>query len=251
MTEQIEQTEQELGILDMPLEGVAAYWLSLRKVMGAKVQPKTVQEEAANTREPFVSFLLDLFLSTLPDAEVRRLGLVRRDTVLRDLRLKLAMMREALLAIAAVDNPRKALVRMGAYLSEPSLTEENATKMGLDMVRLAEKSRASYVVTVDPALSAEQLLIKLLFYVLWARREGKAGLESFAENGRCRYFNQGLLMVVDGFDRSFVRGCLDLAEAELLEEAGRKMELAVDMACALRVKLSYEDMFKTARAYLA
>lgn len=250
MSETTEQNGQEVSILEMPLQGVAAYWLSLRKVMGAKVQPKTVQDEAANTQEPFVKFLLDVYLSGTSDIELRHLGHVRRDTVLRELRRKLAMMREALLSIAAVDNPRKALVRMGSYLSDPSLTEENATKMGLDMVRMAEKSRSSYVVTIDPTLPSEQLLLKLLFYVLWARREGKAGLETFAENGRCRFFTQGLLMVVDGFDRSFVRSCLDIAEAEILEDAAAKMNLAVDLAAALAAKASYDDMFRTARAFL-
>lgn len=250
MTEDTAQTREDVSLLDMPLEGIAAYWLSLRKVMGAKVQPKTVQDEAGNTREPFIKYMLELYLAATPDAEVRRLGQMRRDTDLRGLRLKLGMMREALLAIATVENPRKALMRMGAYLSEPSLTEESATKMGLDMVRMAEKSKDSYVVTVEANLSSEQLLIKLLFYVLWARREGKSGLEAFAEKGRCRFFNLGLAMVVDGFERSFVRGCLDVAEAELLDLAGRKMALCVDMVLALRAKLSYEDMFRTARAHL-
>ncbi|WP_461210714.1 hypothetical protein [Desulfocurvus sp. DL9XJH121] len=254
MSDQTEQktdeTQRDVNLLEMPLEGIAAYWLSLRKVMGPKLQPKTLEEEVVNTQEPFIKYLLEMFSSGVTDAELRRLCQVRQDTAVRELRLKLAMMREALTVIASAENPRKALMRMGAYLAEPSLTEESATKMALDMVRMAEKSKDGYVVTVEPSLSPEQLLVKLLFYVLWARREGKAGLEPFAENGRCRFFNQGLGMVVDGFERSFVRGCLDIAEAEILDTASRKMALSVDMVLALRAKLSYEDMFRAVRAYL-
>lgn len=245
-----EESLKDINLLEMPLEGIAAYWLSLKKIMGNKVVPKVLQDEAEKTEEPYIRYLLDTCFTTIPEAEVRRMALIRRDSALHELRLKLAMMREALLSISAAGNPRQALLRMGAYLSEPSLTEESLTKMALEMVHLAEKDKGSYVVTVEASLSMEQLILKLFFYVLWARREGKAGLEPMAEKGRCRYFNQGLGMVMDGFERSFILGCLEIAAAEFLGAAGQKMNLALDMALALRAKLSYDDMFKVARAYL-
>jgi len=235
-------------VLEMPLEGIAAYWLSLRKVMGNKVVPKVIADEVPNTEEPFIKYLLEMCLAPVSDPEARRLGEARRDSTLRDLRLKLAVMREALVAIAEADNPRKALLRMGAFVCDPSLTEDQLTKMALDMVRMAEKNKDGYVVTVNPSLPLEQLILKLFFYVLWARREGKAGLEPIAENGRCRYFNVGLGMVMDGFERSFILGCLQVSAEEALDAAALKMDLALDMALALRAKLSYEDMFKVARA---
>lgn len=250
MTEESSQAAKEINVLDMPLEGIAAYWLSLRKVMGNKFQPKVLADEAENTAEPFILYLLETSLTALPDAEIRRLGGIRRDNTVRDMRMKLTVIREALVAIADADNPRKALLRMGAYMADSSLTEEQLTKMALDMVRMAEKNKAGYVVTVDLTLPMEQLVLKLFFYILWARREGKAGLEPMAENGRCHYFNQGLGMVMDGFERSFIKDCLRVAADEMLETATVKMSLALDMALALRSKLSYEDMFKVARAHM-
>jgi len=245
-----EESVKDINLLEMPMEGIAAYWLSLKKIMGTKVVPKVLQDEAEKTEEPYIRYLLDTCFTSIPESEVRRLGWIRRESTLNDLRLKMALMREALLSIAAAGNPRKALLRMGAYLPEPSLSEEQITKMALDMVRLAEKSKDNYVVTVDASLPAEQLVLKLMFYVLWARREGKAGLEPMAENGRCRFFNQGLGMVMDGFERSVILSCLEIAEAERLGAATLKMNLALDMALALRAKMSYDDMFKVARAYM-
>jgi len=239
-----------MNLVEMPVEGVAAYWLSLKKIMGAKVVPKTLEDEAQNTAEPFIRGMLDLCISGLDDATARHAALRRRDTVLHDMRLKLGLMRDALLSIAVGENPRMVLMRMFARLPLPVITEENVTKMALDMVRLAEANKDGYVVTVSTKLTREELVVKLMFYVLWARREGKAAIEVFGQNGRCRYFNQGLVMTADGHDRSFIKTCLDTAAEEILDDAGQKMGLTLDMALALRSKTSYEDMFRIAQAYI-
>lgn len=245
-----EEPRTDLDLLEMPLEGLAAYWLSLKKIMGAKLVPKTLQEEAEKTSEPFIRYMLELCVSGLDDIAARRAGTRRRETVLRELSLKMSLMREALLSMSAGENPRLALIRMFARVPGPVISEENATKMALDMVRLAEKNKDGYVVTIGPALSREELLIKLMFYVLWARREGVASVEPFSQGGRCRFFVQGVTMAADGLDRSVVKSCLDASAAEILVEAGQKMDLALDMALALRAKTSYEDMFRVAQAYL-
>lgn len=244
-------TALEMDILEMPLEGLAAYWLSLKKIMGAKIAPKTIAEEAEKTAEPFVKYLLELTVSGLDEASARRACERRRDAVLRGLSLKLALMREALQSIAASENPRMALARMFARLDAPAISEESATKMALDMVRLAEKSKDGYVVTVSTKLAPEELLVKLMFYVLWARREGKAAMEPFGENGRFRFFNHGMVLTADGHDRSFIKSCLDASSEALLESAAVKMDMAIDLALSLRVKMSYDDMFRYAQAYIS
>lgn len=245
-----EEPRQELDILEMPLEGVAAFWLSLKKIMGAKIAPKTLQDEADNTTEPYIRFMIELCLSGLDDVAVRRAGLARRDTALRDLELKTTLMRDALLSMAAGENPRMGLLRMCSRLALPSISEEHVTKMALDMVRMAEKSRDGYVVTIGPRLPAEELMVKLMFYVLWARREGKAAIEPFGENGRFRHFNQALAMTADGHDRGFIKACMDSGRAGILADAAAKMDLSLEMTLALRGKVSYDDMFRIAQGYL-
>ncbi len=245
-----ETPPKELDLQQMPIEAVAAYWLSLRKVMGPKFAPRTLQDEAANTAEPFIRYMLDLGLCGLDDATARRAGVRRRDTALRDLGLKLGLMRDALLSMAAAENPRMALARMFARLPAPALTEEAATRMALDMVRLAEQGGGGPTLDVDLGLGAEELLVRLMFYVLWARREGKAATWPLGGSARCRFFLQGLALAADGHDRSFVKACLDTAAAEVLADAGTKMDLCVDMVLALRAKASYEDLYRLARAYV-
>ncbi len=245
-----EEPRKDMDLMEMPIEGVAAYWLSLKKIMGPKIAPKTLQDEAEKTSEPFIRYMLELCLSGLDETAARRAGARRRETALREMGLKMNLMRDALVCIAAGENPRMALMRMFARLPGPVISEDNATKMALDMVRLAEKNKDAYVVTISTALSREELLVKLMFYVLWARREGPASLEAFGQNGRCRFFVQALAMTSDGHDRSFVKSCLEVAAAEALTDAGQKMDLALDMALALRAKTSYEDLFRVAQAYL-
>ena len=43
---------QELDILEMPFEGLAAYWLSIKKIMDTKKGRAIVDEEIAHTDEP-------------------------------------------------------------------------------------------------------------------------------------------------------------------------------------------------------
>lgn len=185
-----ETPQKELDLRQMPIEAVAAYWLSLRKVMGPKVSPKTLQEEAANTAEPFIRYMLDLGLCGLDEATVRRAGERRRDTALRELGRKLGLMRDALLSMAAAENPRLALARMLARLPAPGQGEEGVTRLALDMVRFVEQGGAGTTLAVDTGLSAEELLVRLTFYVLWARREGKAAVWPLG-GGSCRFFRPG------------------------------------------------------------
>jgi hypothetical protein len=244
-----ETPQKELDLRQMPIEAVAAYWLSLRKVMGPKVSPKTLQEEAANTAEPFIRYMLDLGLCGLDEATVRRAGERRRDTALRELGRKLGLMRDALLSMAAAENPRLALARMLARLPAPGQGEEGVTRLALDMVRFVEQGGAGTTLAVDTGLSAEELLVRLTFYVLWARREGKAAVWPLG-GGSCRFFAQGLALASDGHDRSFVKTCLDTACAEVLADYQTRMDLCVDMVLALRAKAGYEDLYRLARAYV-
>jgi hypothetical protein len=244
-----ETAHQELNLRQMPIEAVAAYWLSLRKVMGPKFAPRTLQDEAANTSEPFIRYMLDLGLCGLDEATIRRAGLRRRDTALRELGQKLGLMRDALLSMAAAENPRLALARMLARLPDPNLGEEGVTRLALDMVRFVEQGGEGTTLAVDTALGAEELLVRLMFYVLWARREGRAAAWPLG-GGSCRFFGQGLALASDGHDRSFVKACLDTSSAEILADFQIKMDLCVDMVLALRAKAGYDDLYRLARAYL-
>lgn len=246
------QTETILDITEMPLEGIAAYWLSLKKLMGAKFTAKVVQDEAERTEEPFIRFILETMTSDLSDEYFRHVLRLKEETSLRTLTRKLELMREGLLSIAIGENPRKGLVRMAAHFASTAMPEEKISRMALEMVKKARAGGGTeYAVTIDNRMPADQLLVKLMFYVFWARHEGTGAIDQFAENSRCLLFREGLGLVSDGFDRSFVKACMDTRLDGILREVRLKMDMAAELAIALRTKHSYEDMLAVAQAYMA
>ena len=64
----------DLDIVEMPAKAVAAYWLSLKKLMDSRKGARVVQEEMAAVTEPDIRLLLETaFGSSLPEEAVRRL----------------------------------------------------------------------------------------------------------------------------------------------------------------------------------
>lgn len=256
-----DETPRELDILEMPLEGLAAYWLSLRKLLGDKVNRKvlarSLPEEAERTSEPFVRHLLDLCAASFDDAQFLTLVHAKRDTVLRDLHLKFDLMRDALLSIAAGENPRQLLVTMMTRFSVPPLTESKATQLAVDTVKAAQaaiaenkpEQAAGVLGRVDHRDGADRLLVKLLFLAYWARREGKHSIPAFVMAGG-RFFKESLSLVVDGFEPPYVKRRVEFQAGEMIEDARLKMDMATQMALALRRELPYEDLYRVAKSYL-
>ncbi len=252
---------RELDILEMPLEGLAAYWLSLRKLLGEKVSRKvllrSLPEEAERTSEPFVRHLLDICAASFEDGQFLTLAGAKRDTVLRDLRLKFDLMRDALLSIAAGENPRQLLVTMLTHFASPPLTEAKATQMAVDTVKAAQtaiaenkpETAAGILGRVDHRDGADRLMVKLLFLAYWARREGKHAIPIFVQAGG-RFFRESLSLVVDGFEPPYVKRRVEFQSGEMVEEARLKMDMATQMALALRRELPYEDLYRVAKSYL-
>ncbi|WP_022660357.1 hypothetical protein [Paucidesulfovibrio longus] len=246
------EPSRQIDILDMPFEGLAAYWLSIKKLSDAKKIRPILEEELAHTGEPFVRFLLEAVFSGLDSPTVRRLAEARRDKLLRSHRRKLDMMRVTLIAVPARENPRVTLVRMNGLFPQPPMEEKRAIDMAgalADSVRKKEGDMKT-LLEVDHKMSADRLLVKMLFYAMHARQHKRLGLERFLPYARTPFFAEGLALVVDGFDARFLERHLPRVRDEILDQAGRKMDMATEMALAVREKLSYEDVHLIARAWL-
>ncbi len=246
------QDLQDLDILDMPMEGIAAFWLSLKKILGNKFTAKAVGEEAERTSEPFIRHLLEIGPAGFSDDMLLRLARAKRDAMIDDLGVKYTLMRIALQDIAVGENPRKTLARMTAFFPGVAVSEAKVTRLAMEMVRTAENggAEAEYAVSISQRLSADQVVVKLMFYCLWARRESREALLAFAELSGCRYFTEALGLVADGFESPFIRERM-LTQAEgLLDSVRRKMDMATDLVLAIRNKLSYEEVYAVARSYL-
>lgn len=248
-----QQQKKDFDLVLVPMEGVVAYWLSLSKLLGtARKVAKQVGEEAQYTSEPFIHHLLEVAFSDAPEPFVRRLGQAKRDALLDSLGRKLDLMRMSILDIVAAENPRKTLAKMTAQYTFPPLNEEKAFRYVQDLAAMAEKDpaeRAEYF-NVDHRLKVEQLIVVLLFYVLWSRREGKRNLARFSKLITTPFYRDGLALVVDGFDGPFVRKRLQAHRQSILADVGMKMDASLEMALAIRNRMEYERVFEVGKSFM-
>ena len=247
------ETNRDLDILEMPLDGLAAYWLSLKKLWDSKKgSKKVIEDEAAHTPEPYIAYLLSTVFSDLPEHVVRKLARIKRETFVADWRRKIELMRIALYAVAAGENPRITLIRMDSRFHAPPMDERKAFDLAGGVFAAIKETSADLPTLLDVSHKHghDRLVVKLLFYVIHARREGKQSLAPFIQFIRSPYFAEGLSLVVDGFDADFLANHLDRVRNEALNDARRKMRMSQDLALGIRDKLAYADLMRMAQAYL-
>lgn len=246
------EIERDFDLVEIPLEGVAAYWLSIKKLVEGKRNFKLLEEEASYTSELYIKHLLECTNADIPKDRLRRLAGIKRASLLSELSRKLDLMRMALLDVATAENPRKTLAKMTAQYAVAPLNEEKAFHYAQELVQQAGEGLAENgkFFNVDHRLRDDRLMVSLLFYVIWSRREGKMACEPLLEFIQSNYFTDGLALVIDGFDAPFVRKRLQVHKESILAETRQKMEMSVDMCAAIKQKLAYEDVFRVARAYL-
>jgi len=244
---------QEFDILEMPFEGLCAYWLSVKKIMDTRKGRLIIDEEIAHTEEPFILYLLETAFSSLSRDMVRRLVRVKRDIHLEDYERKIDLMRLAVYAIASGENPRITLVRMDSKFASPLMSERRAFDMATAMFD-AIKPRGvdlDALLAVDHKLKEDRLLVKLLFYVMFARRESKQSLERFMPHLGSHFFAEGISLAIDNFEADFLAHHMEDIRDRTIVETGRKMDMALEMALAIREKLPYDDVFRIGRAYMS
>jgi hypothetical protein len=244
---------REMDLLEMPASGLAAYWLSLKKLQDAKKGVKIIQEEQAATNEPFIRHLLDIVFSALPEETVRRLALAKEQALLRDIGRKLTIIAVTLLSVARNENPRKTLVAMLSFFPFPPLREAEAMDTANQFPERIKRGELdpAIIADVDHAARAEHLILRLLHYALTARRDGKAAAVPLLKHARSLYFTENWTLLSDGFDPPFLERRLASQRAQLLAATRCKMRMATEMALGIRNKFSYEDVFRIARSFMA
>ncbi len=244
-------TEQELDILEMPFEGLAAYWLSIKKIMDGRKGKTIIKDEIAGTQETYIKHLLETVFTKMDHTLVRKLAEVKRDTLLDDYRRKIDLMRLALFAIASRENPRVTLVRMDSKFSHAPMSEKRAFDMAqglMDAVREKGADKPT-LLAVDHKMPYDRLVVKLLFYVMYSRPD-KHSLTGLLRYTRSRYFTEGLSLAIDNFEADFVAYHLEGIRDQTISETRRKMDMSLEMAVGIRDKLHYDDIFRIAKAYM-
>ena len=244
--------ETAFDILQMPFDGLAAYWLSIKKLTDSKKGRGVVDQEIEGTEEPFVRHVLELAFCELPSGTARRMIEARMDTRLEQYAARLELMRLAAMAVASGENPRMTLIRMHSLFAEPPIDEDKAFAManGLTDGLTAPGADLPTLLVVDHRQPEDRLVVKLLFYVLCGRREGPQALLPYLEYPHLPLFAEGLAQAVDGFDAAFVSEHMQGVAQRLLDATRRKMQMSMEMALGIRARYSYADIYRIARSYM-
>lgn len=242
----------ELDILEMPVEALAAYWLSIKKLLDAKRDRALLSTEMENTGERFIRHLLDAASSGLEPELLRRLSRAKAGVLLAEARRRFEMMRLALCGVAQGENPRLIYIRISGLMGGPPATEKRAFELAYGLMSAAGEKNADLpaLLRADHKQKDDRLAVKLLFYALAARRNGKQSLNEYLPHLPEGYFAEGLSLAADGFDAEFVSRHMAALRDAILGQARRKMDMATEMCLAIRAQLSYDDVFRVARAFM-
>ena len=239
---------KDLDLLEIPIEGVAAYWLSLKRVLKSKKNAKLLQEEAKNTTEPYIRHLLELVSSSFVDDQIRRFGGIKKNTIVKDLQRKMVLISIGLLGISANENPQQVLIRIISKFPISPVVEKQIFQEAQNYLEKIELEK--FYVDIDHRMQIETLISHLIFYCMYSRRKGKESCRNFVQNIRSLYFSEGMNLILDGFERDFIKHRLNLQQEEIIYETEKKMDMSLDMSLGIKNNVAYEDLFKIANSYL-
>ena len=243
---------KELDILEMPVEALAAYWLSIKKLLDAKKDLSLLAVEAENTSEPFVRHLLDSAQAGFDPALALTLARAKRGALLTVFRRRMEMMRRALTGLAGSENPRLTLLGLNSLVGSAPFHEPRTFELATALMATVAQKDADLptLLGVDHKLKEDRLVVKLLFYAISTRRSGKQSLNDILPHLRAGFFAEGLSLCADGFEPEFVAQHLAAIRDAALLATRRKMDMATQLCLAIKAGLSYDDVFRVARAYM-
>lgn len=232
-------------LVHAPLEAVAAYWLSLKKALDERKNGRFLVEEARHVSEPFIKHLLNLLDSGLTPEDCFRLAGVKQRNLLRDLHRKLDLLAICLLGIGGKENPQKVLIRIISRFPISPVFEKEVFDIAQQALQNMDKPKTrEKFLLIDQSMKIEALIINMMVYSMYARRNDLKKLEIFSDYIRSYYFAEGMALIQDGFEQDFIKHRLILLRKEILADMENKMEMSVEMFLGIRKRMTYEDVFK-------
>ncbi|WP_027721270.1 hypothetical protein [Maridesulfovibrio zosterae] len=246
------EEQKDFDILEMPAEGLAAYWLSIKKLIDVKRNKQVLEEEIRYTREPFIKFMLETAFSEMDSDTIRRLAESKTHTIINEYSRKLNSMQISLLAMSSQENPRISFVRMASQYPTSVISEKKAFTLAHGLVDglLSKESDHQILLEFDHKLQPDRLLVKMLFHIILSRKKGKQKLEKLVPYIKTPFYSNGITQVIDGFDHRILKSNLAVQAEQILKYSNSKMEMATEMCMGIRNKYNYDDIFHIARAYM-
>ena len=240
-----------ISFLYMPIDGVAAYWLSLRKLIGNSRNLKALEDETQFIGEPFVRHLLDMIVFQVPPERCRYLAEVCGKSEIERMNRQFDLMRIAVMDIASGENPLRTLAKFTALFPSPITDPEGLLEAANSNVAATLSHTlppTTYHVSHD--LTDQNLATVLLFYTTLSRRHGKAACRNFLPQERSLFFTDALSLVLDGFDNPFIRKWMKKYKLVLLNDMQRKISLSIDMSAAIQNRMPFDAMRFLVRSYI-
>ncbi|WP_045212164.1 hypothetical protein [Desulfonatronovibrio magnus] len=241
----------DFDLLEMPVEAVMAYWLSIKKVLDTKGQA-FLSTERDNTTEPFVHHLLGLLLSSLGPEKLERFGGIKKQSILRDFQRKFILMSISILGMSTNENPQKVLIRIISKFPISPIYERQVFDAAATVLKKMDEGSLNKdkFLNIDHRMKIESLIINLIIYNMLARRLGKRELGEYVQHIRSFYFVEGLSLIIDGFDYDFIKHRLNLQKKEILDLTESKMDMSLHMCSGIKSGLSYNDLHLVGSSYL-
>jgi hypothetical protein len=242
----------DFDLLEIPLEGVAAYWLALKKSSAGKKGNRTIQEELSAMEEPFMRHLLEIGFSSFTSEQIRRFAGIKRETIVSDHRRKLFLMLIALMGIFNKENPQQILIRIISRFPISPVLEKEVFEKAQQMLKAHLSGQALDTRSIDlrHSMDAKAMIVALIFFSMLARRRGIEDCAPFIPGIRSPLFSEGLSLIIDKFDYDFVKYRLNLQKNEILQDTQTKMDLAMELCVAMAEGMAYEDLLKIAHSFM-
>ncbi|HCO12025.1 MAG TPA: hypothetical protein DIT19_02210 [Desulfonauticus sp.] len=240
---------KDFDLVEMPLEGVVVYWLSLSKLFKKR---GFLEQEIKSTTEPYINYLLRLLSSNLSPNTCIELAKIKGETILEDLQKKLVLMSISVLGMSIKENPQKVMIRFISKFPISSIYEQKILSSAREVVDNLEKPDfpKEKFLNIDHRFLPEKLMLNLMVYNFLERRVEHTKLMDYLQYVRSFYFAEGVSLIVDGFDYDFVKHRLNLQKREIIYHTRAKMEVSGRLVAGLKTGLSYQDLSLIAQAYL-
>jgi len=245
-------TQSSLDMVSIAPAGYAAYWLSVKRLMDTKRGPQALSDELQYAAEPYTRLLLGAAASSMDDALVAGMARNKSQALLRDYRRKFRLMRQAACAIASNENPRKTLITLSGGFGQPVTDETALMEQAQNLIESMRAGKLDMAVFPDVSHTTrpDELIVKLLVFTLWARRDARTGLQIFLPGMSFPFMADALRLCIDGLEEPFIRRRLEAQARELLLDTAHKMRMGLDLALALKARRSYDEVLALARSYL-
>ncbi|WP_243439608.1 hypothetical protein [Fundidesulfovibrio soli] len=244
--------QSSLDLVTIAPAGYAAYWLSVKRLADTKRGPQALSDELQYAAEPYTRLLLGAAASNMDEALMERMARNKSQVLLRDYRRKFRAMRQAACAIASGENPRKTLITLSGGFGLPVSEETRLMEQAQNLIETMRAGKLDMAVFPDVSHTTrpEELVLKLLVFTLWARRDARTGLQVFLPGMSFPFMADALRLCIDGLEEPYIRRRLEAQARDILLDAAHKMRLGLDLALALKARRSYDEVLVLARSHL-